>query len=282
MHGEGYNPAIRLSNGNQTYAESVEVVNHFLMFVVIFGPTVLAICVEIMSEEVRKHRYWKYGVIVFGVTLSILTWVQISVQESASKHDQQVAIEHVASETSQKVTKVVSVEYQSVVTNLTNQIAYLKSQIASESKDLNAIRGSNIVSGKKPVKVEVVNPQRQPMQTATQPVNVSWTQDAGSVNGKHSVTVTVTVDNYVAIPAFLATCDGPCQTQSASVPGESIFQGLGTSNDPNVTGFVFTIPRPLQPNLSIDWTIVSATRAPISVLKVRLLAPTELPESLRQ
>lgn len=256
--------------------------NHILVFVVVMGPTIFAVCVEVMSENVRKHPFWKYGVIFFGIVLSVLTWLQISIQDANARREQQAAIEEVASKTSERVTKVVSSQYQSVVTGLTNQIAVLKGQLASQSKDISTIKHSNIVTGSKPVPVDVMNlpPANKPQ--SGRPTNISWQQQAREpVNGKAAVLVTVRVDNSVIVPAFLATCDRPCETSQATVIGVSSASTLRSANDPTVAGFVFTQPRPLTPGIEVQWIIVSEDEKPVTISKVRLLSPLELPENLR-
>ena len=55
-----------------------------LEWFVIIAPTVFALVIEIMGENVRRHWLWKLGVFAFGVVLSLLTWLQLSRQEAAA------------------------------------------------------------------------------------------------------------------------------------------------------------------------------------------------------
>lgn len=112
---------------------------------------------ELVDEKIRKHPFWKYGVVVFGIILSAATWWQMSRQEAAASIEQERAIERVASETSQRVTKTVSQEYQAMITDLTSQIQSLKQQLIAQAKDVGVIKQSPIVTGKNPIKVEVTN-----------------------------------------------------------------------------------------------------------------------------
>jgi len=178
------------------------------------------------------------------------------------------------------VTKIVGDQYQSVIKSLTDQIGILKAQLASQATTLGTIKNSNIVTGKKPVPVQVINPPATP--PLPPPVNISWQQAATQpLNGKATVLVTLRVDNPLAIPAFLATCDRPCETQEATVVGASQESNLNVNNQPTLTGFVFNQPRPLTPGIDVTWTIVSEDDKPVTIIKVRIVQPSELPESMR-
>jgi hypothetical protein len=52
--------------------------DQLLAVAVVSLPTVFAGVVEVISEEIRKHPYWRIGVLLFGVALSALTYLQIS------------------------------------------------------------------------------------------------------------------------------------------------------------------------------------------------------------
>jgi hypothetical protein len=161
--------------------------DRILMFAVVTGPTLFAVAVEAMSEGVRKHWFWRYGVMIFGLLLSGLTWWQISRAEESASIAQEAAIERVTTETSERVTKVVSEQYQKVVTSLTDQIGALKGQLSEQGKKVDVISNSNIVTGKSPIKVEVTNPSSYVEGENTQPpphvahVVLNW-QKQESVN----------------------------------------------------------------------------------------------------
>ncbi|HEV2489795.1 MAG TPA: hypothetical protein VGT03_08300 [Candidatus Acidoferrales bacterium] len=170
--------------------------DRMLMFAVVIGPTLFAISVELMSEGVRKHWLWRYVVIIFGLSLSALTLWQISRQETSANIAQESAIERVASETSQKVTQTISEQYKGIVSNLTDQIGTLKGQLASQAKDLSVIKGSNIVTGKKPVKVEVTNPTAPSSGEIPLDVHVSKLREATPIPqyGKNAIKFLLTTN----------------------------------------------------------------------------------------
>ena len=252
----------------------------WLVLVIPVGLGLVVMLVPEKHEDRKGYTRWRY---ILGASLILyggLCWWQQSRSTKSAFKDRQEAIQQTSTQVTGAVTKAVSDQYQAVVKNLTNQIGVLKGQLASQSKDLSLIKGSNIVTGRKPVKVEVTNPPiRQP---APSPVNISWEQkSADKINGKAATLIVLRVSNFVGIPAFLATCDRACETSGASVAGASMAQPLHSTNDPTVAGFVFMLPRPLAPGIDVEWTVVSEDDKPVSIVKVRLLSPSELPESLR-
>ena len=108
--------------------------DHALSFFVVIAPTLFALVLEIVDEKIRKHRFWRYGVVAFGVIISGATWWQMSRQEASASIAQESAIERVASETSRQVTKTVGEEYQQMITDLTMQIQGLKDQLVAQAK----------------------------------------------------------------------------------------------------------------------------------------------------
>jgi hypothetical protein len=111
-----------------------------LAWIVVIAPTLFALGLEIMNENVRKHRFWKYGVILFGISLSALTfWQQYRAVKNA-KADEEIAIQHtaenvtkelapkVAADTSSAVTSALNKEYGVVIGNLYRQIGQMQTQ----------------------------------------------------------------------------------------------------------------------------------------------------------
>lgn len=257
-------------------------VDQLLTFAVVILPTIFAICLEVIDRRIREHPRWRWGVIAFGVCLSGLTWLQISRESVARENAIRETSQQVAAETSKQVTKAVTEQYSQMIADQKKQISDLQTQLAAQGKDVSAIKSSNLVTGKKPLKVEVINPPPKNPAPPTTPINVSWTQNSSDpMNGKATVKVSLRVDNFVSIPAFLATCDRPCETNNATVAGASMAQFLHATNDPNAAGFVFMQPRPLAPGIDVDWTVVSEDANPIRILSVRLLSVSELPENFR-
>jgi hypothetical protein len=113
------------------------------------------------AEDEQKHMRWRYILGGCLIAFGVLTWVQQSRAIKVAAKDRENAITEtsgkVASATSASVTKAVGEQYQTMITDLTNQIQALKQQLAAQAKDVGIIKGSDIVTGKKPIQVEVTN-----------------------------------------------------------------------------------------------------------------------------
>jgi hypothetical protein len=259
------------------------VLDRILMFVVIMGPTFFALVVEIMSESVRRHPFWRYGVIAFGVILSGLTWWQISRQEAKASIAQESAIERVSGEVSQKVStsvaKSVGDQYQQTVQSLTDQIGALKGQLAAQGKKVDAISTSNIVTGKNPIKVQVTNPNEG---SGPSLPNLSWSQDkAELVDGKPSIAVHFRIDGPLNLPAFAAFCDRPCKRVSGQAGVMSHYIDLDWPGQEKVTGAYFDVPKPFASGTSGMLQIVSLDGTPARINIFRIMKENEIPIELR-
>jgi hypothetical protein len=115
-----------------------------LAWIVVIAPTLFALGLEVMNDNVRKHRFWKYGVILFGISLSALTfWQQYRAVKNA-KADEENAIQHtaenvtkelapkVAADTSSSVTSALNKEYGVVIGNLYRQIGEMQTRQQSQ------------------------------------------------------------------------------------------------------------------------------------------------------
>lgn len=64
--------------------------DQILTWAVIIAPTLFAIGLEVVDEEIRKRsRTWRYGVIAFGVAISALTWFQMARADKTHSREQQ-------------------------------------------------------------------------------------------------------------------------------------------------------------------------------------------------
>jgi hypothetical protein len=160
--------------------------DHLLAWVVVIAPTFFALGLEVIDERIRRHFYWRIGVIVFGLSLSGLTWWQQSREILARENAVRETSQQVAAETSKQVTKAVTEQYSQMVADQKRQITELQNQLSAQGKDVSVIKGSNIVTGKNPVRVEVINPPSATKETA--PLNLSWGQEQSeTVDGKPTV-----------------------------------------------------------------------------------------------
>jgi hypothetical protein len=140
----------------------------FLGWFVIAVPFLVAVGATLLALKVPDQRhYWKFvtGAILVGLAFSILTyWQQVRVARQAAD-DRGSAIQQTAKETTANVTAAVGSQFESTISSLTTQIAYLKGQLGEQEKQVPAIGKSNIVAGKGAIPVVVQNPP-QPSDTA--------------------------------------------------------------------------------------------------------------------
>lgn len=256
---------------------------------VVLLPTLFAVGIEVASKEIKQHPYWRVGVLLFGVGLSGLTWVQMSRATKAAAKDREAAIletsQRVSTDVSKSVTQAVTGQYASLISSLNQQIGTLEQKLAAQGKDVATIKGSNIVSGKGPVKVEVINPPSRQQEPNTPPLpGVNWTQEPKKADSGHhpQVGVQFAADAILDVPAFVAICDRPCKAIDGGCIGMSQVAGLlNVPNDPTVGGIVFGIPRPLAAHTQCAMTLESGNDKPVRVVELRVLRSSELPMSLR-
>ena len=74
-----------------------------LGWAVVVLPFLFAVVVELVPKEQRDSPYWKAGIIGFGLSLSALTWFQMSQAAKVASKDRQGAIIETAVETSEIV-----------------------------------------------------------------------------------------------------------------------------------------------------------------------------------
>jgi hypothetical protein len=261
----------------------------FLNWFVIAIPFLVAVGATVLALRLPHERhYWKFvwGAIVVGLLFSALAyWQQVRAAHQAEA-SQREAIEKtaktVAKETTDNVTEAVGKQYQTLVSSLTSQNQSLAMQLAAQGKDVSTIKSSNIVTGKKPLKVEVTNPAAPPVSAGAPPLpNLSWTQESGQQReGKPVTVVRFRVDDFINFPAFIALCDRPCVAISGGAVGMSQATLLRASN-PNVAGVVFSIPRPFPPSTPAQLQLASEDTQPIKVNSFRILRESELPPEFK-
>jgi hypothetical protein len=119
-------------------------------------PIILAgvgVYVTIYTPAQQNKRLWTSSLIVFCViTLGAMFLQQHRTAKSASI-DRQLAIE----ETTRKVSNSVADQYKGEISGLNTRIKSLQEQLTQQSRSVETIKGSNIITGRTPVKVEVTN-----------------------------------------------------------------------------------------------------------------------------
>jgi hypothetical protein len=131
-----------------------------LGWIVIVFPFAFSIAVLFMpsqQENKGRHMKWRTAVVVIGIIFSLTTWWQQSRSAKAFDLQRQQAIQQTAEKTAESVTRTISKLYESLIGNLNQQIGSLQRELAKQGKDVTTIKQSNIVTGKNPVKVEVMN-----------------------------------------------------------------------------------------------------------------------------
>ena len=98
--------------------------------------------------------------------------------------------------------------------------------------------------------------------------------------------VILSVDHSLEVPAFVATCDQPCNSDPDN-SGPSTRGGVhtlagGSTAHPFATALTFKLPRPLGPGVDVYWRISALDKnLPVTVLSVEILPPSALPENIK-
>jgi len=111
-------------------------IDFLLGWLVIIMPTLFALGIEVIDERVRKNRSWRIGVIVFGISLSALTWSQQTRSLRAAASDRETAIKEtskrIAEDTSRNVTEALKSQYQESFNVLSQKVADLQAKVKTE------------------------------------------------------------------------------------------------------------------------------------------------------
>ena len=129
---------------------------------VVLLPTLFAVVIEMVSKEIKEHPYWRVGVALFGISLSLLTGFVLYRNDRIARNDREGAIretsKQVAAETTKIVTEAMGKQYNALITEVTRQNSALQAKLSEEGKNVNEIKQSNIVTGNKPMPVVVRKP----------------------------------------------------------------------------------------------------------------------------
>jgi hypothetical protein len=250
-------------------------------FIVVIGPTIFVLVLEFVSDEIRKTIWWRIGVTVFGVSLSLLTLWQLTSERRTAAKDRESAITETSTRVSTDVTRAVTQQYAGMVADQQKKIDALQAKLDAQGKDVAVIKGSNIVTGKGPIPVKVMNPNSPPS-SETLP-NLRWTQEESAPlpNSTHPRTaVAFQIDGLLNLPGFIAVCDHPCKVVSGIVQ-QGMSQGTLITYGPNLAGFLFNTPRPLTSGVQCLMTVESLDDKLIKVTSFRILRESEIPMTLK-
>jgi hypothetical protein len=215
--------------------------DQILAIAVVLLPTVFAVVLEIVNEEIKKSVYWRVGVMAFGLSLSTLTAYQMVRATKAAYIDREGAIVEtsekvsksvsasVSEQVSKSVSKSVSDQYAQTINQLQLQIGSLQGQIAAQGKSVEAIKGSNIISGKKPVAVVVTN--LTPSGSAPPEIHVTRLSSGTNPNpeyGKNATKFILTTNIVMNGGRVLVTCTkGIIKQGGAELPGAGAMMSGG-------------------------------------------------------
>jgi vacuolar-type H+-ATPase subunit H len=199
--------------------------NEVLSWMVVFMPfaiSVVPIFIPTRHEDERVYMRWRYILVGFGIVFSILAWWQQSQSIRAAAEDRKNAIietsRQVAAETSKQVTKAVTEQYSQMIADQKSQISDLRTRLAAQGKDVSAIKSSNIVSGKSPIKVEVINPASSSTGESVPPphvadVRLNWErQDSVRPDAPYCQKVILQSDVSINPVGFLISFSAPIKS----------------------------------------------------------------------
>jgi hypothetical protein len=242
----------------------------FLGWFVIAIPFLLAVGGTVLALRIPDQRhYWKFvwWAVGVGLLFSGLTWWQQYRASIQAVSDRQNAItetaKRTAKETSDNITEKIKTQYQDMVASLSKQNADLKSQIANQGKKVDVIGGSPFVTGTKPVKVEVTNPNAPASQSSavTNGVLTISQTDKISTRSDAPYEIEVVIQSTVEFPELKLTfqCDKKLVNVEPMTVGVFMMQQFGIlQGHPNVyfEGYASATPPfgPANPLIFEVWT----------------------------
>ena len=209
----------------------------FLNWFVIAIPLLVTVGATVLALKIPHERhYWKFvtGAFVVGLVFSGLTyWQQVRVARQATK-DRDAAIREtsteVARETTENITKAIGEQYKGIIASLTQQVGDLKGQLATQGKKVDAISSSNIVTGKKPIPVEVTNGSA-PAASAAQVENLrmSWERETSThSDAPYAEKVTIQSDAPVNPIKLLIFCTAPLKYAELKIADVTLYETSST------------------------------------------------------
>jgi len=92
----------------------------FLEFLVVILPSIFGLTMELVSKSIRERWYYRLGIVVFEISLSGLTYLQIYRSLKVAAQEQQKAVEETSKKVSANVSESVS---KTVSKSLSDQYA---------------------------------------------------------------------------------------------------------------------------------------------------------------
>jgi hypothetical protein len=203
---------------------------------VVLLPTLFAVGIELVSKEIRDNRYWKWGVLAFGVVISALTGTQIYRANKNGAANTQKAIEETSSKVSasvsESVSKTLSSQYAQTINRLQLQVGLFQSQLSAQGRSVEAIQHSKILSSSEPLKVEVTNQSQGQGTVGSSPtVRISRIYVTPDKRGKTATQFILTTDRVMNGGKALFQCAGKINSGSAEISGAGVMIGGGAMVD---------------------------------------------------
>jgi hypothetical protein len=218
-----------------------------LAFLVLVLPVVLTVVFVFIPDRKDKpmlHGLWRAGLITSAVLYSGLVWWQQRIANREAKSDRDSAIgetaTRVAKETTENVTQALAKQYGSTISEMAKQLR-------EQGANVDTIKQSNIVSGKKPLAVVVTNPA-PPSSSGEPPLEVHVSRIPAMPNlqlGKNALQFILTTNRVMNGGHVQVHCDkGKINQAEQKIAGAGSVMsgGAGGLVDPNT--FISNIESP--------------------------------------
>jgi hypothetical protein len=197
----------------------------FLGILVLALPVVASVVVFFMPDKAESpvgHKRWRTAFIFFAVFYSGLVWFWQYRTDAEAEAKRVEALK----QNSESVRKVVKDEDQTMMTGLNATITTLSNLVSSQQKQISDIHDSNIVTGKKPVRVEISNPNSLRGE-APPDIHVSsmpGTQDPKF--GKNALQFILTTNKVMNGARVQVSCKNKINNGSVSILGTNYAAGI--------------------------------------------------------
>lgn len=224
------------------------------------GATIAAFKLPLAGTAEERLRTLMAGAIAVGLIFSGLAWWQQMVVADQNTQDRAAAAERAATDAADKVSQALKQDYEVKIHSLNAQVGSLRAQLGNSG-------GALLVS---PGGDNAANQAKSP--------KLYWEQeDSGAFD---STVIRFKTYGEVAIPAFVAICDGPCKAIRAQAGAGSEGTELTGTGSKNVAGYIFKKPRPM-PAGADGYIILQTAGKGTTVTDFRVLRETEIPEGLK-
>jgi len=251
--------------------------DQILAIAVVLLPTIFAVVLELVNDEIKKSIGWRIGVMVFGLSLSVLTAYQMVRATKAANTDREQAIREtstdvsasVSESVSKSVTKSVSDQYTQTINTLQGKISTLQAQLSVQGRKVDVIGKSNIVTGKSPIRVEVTNPGELSAGETKLDIKVSSIQGVPNPKyGKNAIQLIMTTNKIMQGARVAIECKNKISQGSETLAGVSGTMGGGSLVDDHTyqTGIEspnWTPERPLVVTLYSDGYVLPCSVKPL-------------------